>query len=237
MENEQQSESRQTEYYCSQGGKVLCDNLYEWNRFQHIADLLNPTVCEVYRAVSKNVVSVSKSLVLASALPGCEVFYTAAYLVLCLIDNGMNKAADMLARSCIMNTFRPILFTTHQNSGCDPVIEPSLESEYERFSRVVQCHEKIAESFWKRNCKTGLINVLNVFFKTIEENSWAWSTRYTWNMAPWINKSFSPGSRGMEMNSKVNLVTLVAPAAMILGLLCVVLPLDIEKTSSIEQVI
>ena len=239
MENEKQSESRRTAYYATQTDDAFWSNLLEWNRFQHIADLLNPTVCEASRTVLLNdVISVSKSPVLPSISTGFEVLYTGAYLVLCLMDSVIDKtAAEILARSCIMETFNPILLTTQHESGCDSNKELAWKSGHELFSTVVQCHDKIAESFWGGSCKTGLINVVNVLFNAIETSSWAWSVSYTWNMAPWINRSLATGLMGKGMDSTVNIVNIVAPTAMVLGLLCIVLPIDMDNTSSIEQVI
>ncbi|XP_062508756.1 uncharacterized protein LOC134184992 isoform X2 [Corticium candelabrum] len=236
MEKEKQSESRRTAYYSTQAAEAFWSNLSEWNRFQHIADLLNPTVCEAFRTLSKDVISVSKSPVLPSISTGFEVLYTGAYLVLCLMDSVIDKeTAEIVARSCIMETFNPILLPTHHENGCDFNKELAWESGHELFSTVVQCHDKIAESFWGCSWETGLIYVVNVLFNAIETSSWAWSVRYTWNVAPWINGSLATGLMGKGTDSTVNIVNVVAPSAMFLGLLHVILPIDIKNTSSIEQ--
>ena len=239
MENEKQSESRRTAYYATKADVAFWNNLLEWNRFQHIADLLNPTVCDAFRTLlSNDVISVSKSPVLPSISTGFEVLYTGAYLVLCLMDSVIDKkAAEILARSCIMETFNPILLTTRHENGCDSNKELGWKSGHELFSTVVQCHDTIAESFWDGSCKNGLINVVNVLFNAIETSSWAWSVRYTWNVATWIYRSLATGLLGKGMDSTVNIVNIVAPTAVVLGLLCVVLPIDMDNTSSIEQVI
>ena len=237
IEKQKESLRRPTPYYLKQAERALWNNVSEWNRFQHIADLLNPTVCESFKTMSKDVTSVSKSSpVLASLATGLEVLYTAAYLVLCQMDNGMTKPAAMLARSCIIEAFNPVLFTTHHEKGCDSDKELAWPSAQELFSTVVQCHDKIAESFWGGSCKNGLIYVMNVLVSAIDNTSWAWSVRYTWNVAPWINKSLATGLMGKEMDSTVNIVSLIGPSAMILGLLCIVLPIDVGNISSIEQV-
>ncbi|XP_062519013.1 uncharacterized protein LOC134194121 isoform X2 [Corticium candelabrum] len=228
MENEEESESRQTDYYSTQNNRAFWNNLSEWNRFQHTADLLNPTVCKAFKILSKDVISVSKSSVLASFSSPFEVLYTAAYLALCLMDNGMNKAAEMLARSCIMETFNPS--TTHDEKDRDPDKEQGWQSGQDLFSTVVQCHDKIAESFWGGSCTTGLIYVMNVLFNVLETSSWSWSIKYTWNVAPCM--SFATGLLSKGVDSTVNVV---APTAMILGLLCVVLPIDIGSILSVEQ--
>ena len=237
MEKENQSESGRAAYYSTQADEAFWSNLSEWNRFQHIADLLNPTVCEAFRTLSKDVISVRKSPVLPSISTGFEVLYTGAYLVLCLMDSVIDKeTAEIVARSCIMETFHPIQLPTHHENGCDSNKELAWESGHELFSTVVQCHDKIAESFWGCSWGTGLIYVVNVLFNAIETSSWAWSVRYAWNVAPWINGSLATGLMGKEMDFTVTIVTVVAPTAMVLGLLHVVLPIDIKNTSSIEQV-
>ena len=231
-ESRQQSENIHTR--CStQTDRAFWDSLLDWNRFQHIANFINPFVCKLFNTLSKNVISVRKSPVLVSTFDAFEVLYTTAYIVLCLMDNGMDEVAEMLAKTCIMETFAPVLSITHYAEDAASDKELDSVEKHELFSTIAQCN---AELFWSGNCQNGLLNVLNIFFNAIQEKSWAWSVRYTWNVAPWIDQTFATRLQENKMNSTLNVVSLEAPTAMILGLLCAVLAIDIESISSIEQV-
>jgi hypothetical protein len=214
----------------------LWRSLSGWNGFEHVLALFDPTVRFVYDLATIPTLEFASTPVLPEMFNRAEMLITVAYFVICLRENGMEVPAKRLALWCVKAVLSLSLEESSSAIHMETREGATIRNSPDILSAVAVCHDKVSLSLWGNQTGKGVGMALVVLFQSIEAESWAWSTKYTYNLRPWLVSLTSETSFDEIRQSSEEPVHLVVSPAVFLAVLCILTNQYRANSSALEQV-